>query len=444
MATRASRSDPLPQLQQALRAMVCADGPRWVVGYSGGPDSSALLQVLAGMPEVRAQGLRAVHVHHGWSDQADAWATQALAVCAALGVDCQVLRVDAQHGSGGPEARARRARYAALAKALADDEVLLTAHHAEDQAETVLLHLLRGAGVAGLAGMRARARVYGVRVWRPWLKLPRALLRDCLAAHPLPVSSDPANADPRYTRVWLRQQLWPVMLARFPALARTLVHTATHLAADARLLETLAQRGLAACRTLDPQVLELAALLQQPADLRLRILRSWLRAALLPLPPMTVLQRLLEEAPHQRPDAAYALHTRHLRLRLWGGLLHAAAPNALSGASVAWDGQPLCLPEGARIAFEGRVAGGWQLRRRVGGERVWVNGVHRSLKSLLQALAVPPWTRDSLWVLWQLEAEGERCCGVPGLVLDERWQQGLRTQGVRLCWWPADQAQDAR
>lgn len=195
-----------------------------VVALSGGPDSLTLLLAAAAVVPETGLRLRALHVHHGLhaDADADAWAAQAMAQSAAAGVPCRVLRVRVAD-EASLEAAARRARYDALAAALAPDEALLLAHHQDDQAETLLLRLMRGAGLHGLAGMRPLSSWRGddgrtIARWRPWLALPRTTLERwrpralaCLRSHDpslpeaalLPVA-DPANHDARFDRSLLR------------------------------------------------------------------------------------------------------------------------------------------------------------------------------------------------------------------------------------------------
>lgn len=426
-------------LQQALACPPEGVGPvRLVVGFSGGMDSSVLLHLLAAMPHWRRQGLRAVHVHHGWSAQADDWVAHCQVVAAALAVPLQVLRVRMAHDDGhGPEARARRARYTALAAALADDELLVCAQHADDQAETVLLKLLRGSGLDGLGAMRELARVHGVRVWRPLLNVSRRELADYAEVHRLHWQEDPSNADPALARGWLRSQVLPLLHSRFPQLARTLGHTALHLQADARVLEQVTATALARCRLLDPRALHIQALLQQPADLRVRVLLQWLQGLNLPAPPVQLLQDMLKQLPLLAADREPSWRWGGQLLQRYRQVLYAVQHAPLP---VDWqldfDGSALCLPFGlGRVGFT-RLRGSWRLRGRRGGERIRLRGIRRPLKKLLQELAIPPWERSRLVLLHELDAAGgEQLRAVLGLVLDDELRERLQTQG-RLLWFP--------
>ena len=174
-----------------------AGDPPLCVAFSGGPDSSALLHALAAV-RGDARALRAMHVDHGLHADSTSWAAACAATCESLGVPLQMLRVTVQAEGAGIEAAAREARYAALAGHLGEDEWLVTAHHREDQAETVLLKLLRGAGPHGLGGMRERRPLGRGQLWRPLLDIPRGDLRAYAASAGLQVIEDPANRDPRH------------------------------------------------------------------------------------------------------------------------------------------------------------------------------------------------------------------------------------------------------
>ncbi|MDW8479170.1 MAG: tRNA lysidine(34) synthetase TilS [Xanthomonadales bacterium] len=199
------------------------------VGFSGGPDSTALLAVAAGLPEARARGLRALHVDHGLHPQSRDWARHCERVAARLGLRCAVLGVAVRPGGSGLEAAARRARYEALAAALGAGEWLLTAHHAEDQAETVLLRLLRGAPPPLLAGMPPRRPLGRGFLARPLLALPRSALAAALAASGLPALADPANLDRRLDRGWLRSRVIPALAERWPRWAEGVTASAAEL-----------------------------------------------------------------------------------------------------------------------------------------------------------------------------------------------------------------------
>ncbi|WP_232821094.1 tRNA lysidine(34) synthetase TilS, partial [Dyella sp. C11] len=221
------------------------------VAYSGGPDSTALLHALSQLPAARARGLRALHVDHGLHADSHAWASHCRQLAHEWGVMCLVMRVDVDHARGyGLEAAAREARYRVFAAALKHDEHLLLAHHRNDQVETVLLKLLRGAGPEGLGGMRAMRRLGQGMLWRPLLETPRDVLRDYVAQHELPCIDDPSNNDARLSRNFLRHEILPRLSQHWPQAEDSIVHSARLHRSAADALER--QWRIEQARLLDP------------------------------------------------------------------------------------------------------------------------------------------------------------------------------------------------
>ena len=222
-----------------------AHGRRYCVAFSGGLDSTVLLVALTWIADrFLPGGLRAVHVEHGLHPDAERWVERCAARCRTLEVPLSVLRVDARPARGeSPEARAREARYEALRAELAPGEVLLTAHHADDQLETVLIQLLRGAGVAGLAAMPPDAEFGRGRHQRPLLAFPRVALHDWAQAQSVgDWIDDPANEDPRFARNHLRREVLPALDVLGDWLPREAVGPA--LLAARRLALGMAEAGL--------------------------------------------------------------------------------------------------------------------------------------------------------------------------------------------------------
>jgi len=240
------RSDPAPPC--AVTAALPDPAPAAVlVGLSGGLDSSVLLHALAQQPRYRRAGLRAVHVHHGLHPDADAWADQCAAVCAALAIPLQVLRVQVPRDGGhGLEAAARQARRAAFAEALAAGEWLALAQHRDDQAETFLLRALRASGADGLAAMQPLRGFAHGKLWRPLLALPRDALQAYAQRHALQWIEDPSNADPGFDRNFLRLRVLPLLRQRWPHAAAALARSAQLCGEAAALLEQDDQAALEA------------------------------------------------------------------------------------------------------------------------------------------------------------------------------------------------------
>jgi tRNA(Ile)-lysidine synthase len=380
---------------------------RLAVALSGGADSAALLHALAALAR-RDPGLvlRALHVDHGLTPAATELARAAGAAARLAGVGLGVLAVTVADDAGeGLEAAARRARYAALGAALAPGECLLTAHHLEDQAETVLLQLLRGTGIRGLAAMPAAAPLGRGRLLRPLLAVPRAALRAYAAAVPLPAVEDPMNADPRFERAFLRARLWPAIAGRWPAAAGALARTAAHAAAAQQLLDAGSLAALAPLRR--GPALAVAGLLALGAAARAEALRCWLREQGLPAPSTRRLALIERELLRARGTGQPCMRWRGLELRTFAGFLYAFAPLArpeLDGRPLPGAGQAIELGALGRVELATggpgalRLAGAERLRlaHRDGGERIRLapGARRRALKDLLREAHLPPWTRE--------------------------------------------------
>jgi tRNA(Ile)-lysidine synthase len=381
------------------------DGPL-CVAFSGGPDSSALLHALAALPQARARGLRAWHVDHGLRPASGAWAAQAAAFCAALDVDCGVRRVEVARASGdGLEAAARHARYAAFADVLQPGEWLLLGHHRDDQAETVLLKLLRGAGPQGLGGMRAIRPLGAGQLWRPLLGLPREVLRAYVQEHRLRCIDDPSNRDTTLARNHLRHEILPRLHRYFPQAVDSILHSAALCrAAD----ESLRTRWLDAFHALhDPTTgsLDAAAWLALEPALREPLLDHWLHARGRSAP-TAAQRRQIERQCAARAGQQPCVRWRGTELHIWKGRLWARAPRPAvdSAWQAPWHGDPLALPDGGRLVLEPSrpLDPPLTVRMRQGGERIKpVGDAHtRELRDLFQQAVVPPWQRETCPLLY--------------------------------------------
>ena len=292
------------------------------VAYSGGADSTALLLACA---EKWPGQVHAIHIHHGLQTAADSFEQHCREFCARLGVPLQVLRVDARHASGqSPEEAARSARYAALREAAESSEPAIRdialAQHADDQVETLLLALSRGAGLPGLSAMPAQWEREGIRYYRPLLEVSGAALREELRARGVAWVEDPTNADEQYTRNRIRARLLPALEAAFPQFRDTFARSAAHAAQAQRLLDALAAQDLAQVGQ-PPQIARLRELARER---QANILRRWLRDAHGASASAAQLEELL--------DQIAACSTRGHGIRLKVGTGHVER----QGAVLAW------------------------------------------------------------------------------------------------------------
>lgn len=281
------------------------------VAYSGGADSTALLLAAHALWPGRVSAL---HVHHGLQAAGDDFERHARAACAALAVPLTVLRVDARHLPGqSPEDAARQARYQALAAAAqaAGAACVLLGQHAQDQAETLLLALSRGAGLPGLAGMAESFERHGQRFGRPLLGVDGQSLRDWLDAQGIAYVVDPTNSDERYTRNRIRARLLPAFAGSFPSYAQTLARSARHAAQAQQLLDEVAAQDLA--QVGDPPLIKPLQGLSRARQANL--LRHWLRLHWQAGPSEAQLEQALDQI------AACTTRGHRIRLKLASGHL---------------------------------------------------------------------------------------------------------------------------
>jgi tRNA(Ile)-lysidine synthase len=387
--------------------------PRFVVAFSGGVDSTVLLAALARVAPP-AQ-LRAVHVDHGLHPDSGAWAAHCTAVASALNVPLAIERVSVDRASGlGLEAAARDARYRALAEVVAAGELLLTAHHADDQLETVLLRLVRGAGVRGMRGIVELAPFGRGCLGRPLLAFTRAELRAQATAWRLDWLEDPANRDLRHDRSFLRTRVVPELLERWPAAAGSAVRLAQAASDAEAILEAVAAEDLA--RVDNPRRIPRAVVAAVSVPRQRNLLREAVRRSGLPPPSAARLEELrhalLDAGPRSRPCVRWpGAEGRVFREHLY--LLPPLSPQSPRGGRAllhehtVWSG-----PEGT-LSFETSLdsAGlpaswldaGLELRFRAGGERFHALGSRRerALKDWLHDAAIVPWMRDRVPLLYR-------------------------------------------
>jgi tRNA(Ile)-lysidine synthase len=379
-----------------------------VVAVSGGADSAALLHAMRALSKIAPAGngesclrVRAVHVHHGLKASAEL-ADAAVAIASECATALTVLHVVVPTTSN-VEAAARTVRYAALKQDLRSAEVLLLAHHCEDQAETVLLQLLRGAGLQGLGAMPALGTFGNGRLARPLLGVSRAALRSYAKEHALPFIEDPMNADLRFERAYVRGEVWPVLQKRWPKAALTLNRAAAHLAEGQHLLD---ETSAALVLQLEQQGgLLVSGLLALSGPRRAAVLRYWLRSLSLPLPSTALLARVTGELLQVDRTATPRLTWPGADVRVYDGCVYAFAPlpePLLAGVVLpAEDGQ-CALGALGELTVRYRRGEGLRLADlgighampRAGGERFEVRaGLTRPLKDVLREARLPPWVR---------------------------------------------------
>lgn len=414
------------------------------VAFSGGLDSSVLLHALAALDAVRARGLRALHVDHALQDESTDWAARCQRVAAALGVACTTLRIDVARGSGlGLEAAARRARHAALQSELRDGEILAFAHHRDDQAETVLLKLLRGAGPEGLAAMRPLRRFGRGHAWRPLLPLPRAALRGYAEHHGLGWVNDPSNADPLFDRNYLRLDVLPRLRKRWPEADASIAQSANWVRTAADYIDAEARLALARVQGGDPTTLRFREWLGIADALRDPVLRHWLRGLGLNEPNQHQVGELVRQLAEAGDDKLPCVRWPGTELRRYRDLVYARAPLEMVPAAWEheWHGEPVPLPASLGVLqlldADDRVDAGnpdwsWRIRFRRGGEVLNVPGAgRRELRDLFQGAGIPPWERGRLPLVF--DARGT-LLAVADLWLGVEGAEALQRSALRLHW----------
>jgi tRNA(Ile)-lysidine synthase len=408
------------------------------VALSGGLDSSVLLHAMVPLARAAGSTLRAVHVDHALQAESAAWGRSCQALCDAAGVPLAVVRLDRAVPAGASvEAAARESRYAALAGELRPGEWLLTAHHRDDQLETVLIQMLRGAGIPGLAAMPPYARLG--RGWhaRPLLGFDRAELVAYAARHGIKALEDPMNSNLRFDRGWLRARVLPAVRERWPAAAATVSRSAAHAAQAARVLAEVAAAD--AADAIEDGRLSLAALGRLTGGRQANLVRWWIGQAGLRPPPAARLASALAAFLTARDDALPLLRWEGGELRRYRGRLYALRPLAMPATGEPDAAGILHLGPGlGRFRLVAGQAGGlpvcaaWAIRFRSGGEclRPHPGRPLKRLKNLFQEAGIVPWMRDRLPLVFV----GDRLAAVGDLWLDADLARPPGETGLRPVW----------
>lgn len=400
----------LSQLMQLLPA-----GGAVYIAYSGGLDSSVLLHAMAQLRPELEHELHAIHADHGLQADSASWVDHCDRQCAALGIQLHKVHLNLRVPPGESlEAAARDARYQAFSTILGAGDVLLTAHHADDQVETVLLQLLRGAGVSGLAGMPAIKPWHQGWLARPLLPFSRQELELYARDNKLHWMEDASNQDVRFSRNLLRQRVVPQLKTRWPGLLKTVARSAGHCASAAKLVDELAATDLRTCQGANPWRLSMVELEKLSRVRQENLLRYWIKRRGLNLPNAHKIRRILSEALTAGEASHPLVKWQGAELRRYLGELYIMPPlpTPEPGWLVAWDGShPLQLPPGLGelrvdrhsicIAESAWNAGRVQVGFRSSGLKCTPAGRDggRSFKRLCQDMNIPAWLRPLLPLL---------------------------------------------
>lgn len=413
------------------------------VGFSGGADSTALLQAMYECRARLAAPVQAMHFHHGLQADASRWQEHCRAFCESRGILflAETLDID-RSGGQSPEEASRNSRYRAVARILGADEMYLTAHHAGDLAETLILNLMRGSGIEGLAGIPVLRNLERGWVARPLLETHRRELVAFLEARGIAWLTDPSNVDTTFDRNYLRQELFPLLEQRWPGLVRRLSRTARNARVSANAMAGLIEQQSGEL-VRDRLKMPLRKLLELDPEMQSLILRQWLRRHEVPALPEQRLKEFLGQLAEVDAESQAEVQwedwlIKHYHQHLW---LHRREPY-LPCPEADWrDGMALELgPDAGRLRLTGAPGAvppaGWRVRARRPGDRIRErpDGSSRKLKQLFQSASVPPWLRPGVPVL---EWDGEPVA-LGDWALGHRLQAWLEEHGLEYRWDPAD------
>ncbi|MEH6386876.1 MAG: tRNA lysidine(34) synthetase TilS [Pseudomonas profundi] len=430
----------------------CAQAPVWWLGLSGGLDSMVLLEALAKLGKTcQLPPVVAVHVHHGLHPLADKWAEHCEQQCVLRNIPLHIKHVQLEPGAS-IEAAARDARYQAFASLIGPEDVLLLAHHLDDQLETLLFRLVRGTGLRGLSGMPASRQVGSGQLFRPLLGWRRNELETWAEEQGLRWIEDPANADARFARTTLRHQILPVLRQHWPMVDSSLLRLIEHVEEATSLLDERAAQDFERAEAVsqDPWLqpwpaLRVEVLLTLSAARQNNLLRYWLHQQGRRMPDHRQSEVVLDQlgaAEDSQPvvqidDYQLCRSAGHLWLQSAKGLA-AGVPQPLVafGDTVLAGGNGVLCMRQAQGGISYRP-GNWQVGYRQGGERLKLAGrPHRTLKQLFQEAGIPGWLRPAVPLLF---CDGE-LVSVAGRWNAEAFSVGNEQPGWRIEWQPGAQS----
>ena len=418
-----------------------SDYRRWWIAYSGGVDSHVLLHLLAQMRrQHKIPALIALHINHQLNPRAAAWVEHCRRVCADLDIEFVAEAVQVVNDGNGIEAAARAARYAAFEKHVDTNELLLQAHHRDDQIETLLLRLLRGSGLAGLAAIPAQRGLGRGLLLRPLLDCSREDIHAYARSRGLTWIEDDSNRDDRFDRNFLRLNVLPVIERRWPAYRDTLSRVVTQADESARLLDELARVDAGQTIGTDGSLI-LVELKTLACARQGNVIRHWLEQKQLPQPSREQLQQVLAMA-DARIDAQPCVTWAGAEVHRFRDQLYAFPPLPavpVEPIDIAWDMREPLSVVGLGTLTATVVAGTglradrvYHVRNRIGGERCKPAGRAHSqtLKKLLQEYDVPPWLRERQPLIYC----GDEIAAVADLWVCDGYLADAGQNGRRLRW----------
>lgn len=429
--------------QHLLDSLARLPAPKkYWIGFSGGADSTALLQAMWECGENLTAPIQAVHFHHGLQDAADAWQDHCSTFCQEREIPFLSQKLDIKPaGRSSLEQEARNCRYRAVAKILANQDMYLTAHHAEDQAETLFLNLMRGSGIEGLAGIPVLRNLESGWVARPLLERHRMELEQFLENRDIAWLTDPSNEDIAFDRNYLRQELFPLLEQRWPGLVRRLSRTARNARVSASAMAMFIENQ-SGDLIRDKFKMPLQKLLELEPEMQTLIVRQWLRRREVPVLPEARLKEFLDQLAGSQLTSQAEVQWEDWMIKryqrdLW---LHRRKP-FMACPEVKWqNGMDVDLGlDSGTLRLAGKPVPtpvGWLVRARQEGDRIRLlpNGPSHKIKQFFQSAFVPPWLRPGIPVL---EWDGEPVA-LGDWVIGHRLQNWLFENDLKLRWRPAD------
>jgi tRNA(Ile)-lysidine synthase len=400
------------------------------IAYSGGRDSHVLLHALALLRKETHFNFKAIHINHSLSANADSWANHCKQICFKLKVEMIQLTVNAKSTIGeSPEEVAREKRYAALAAQLSADDILLTAHHQDDQAETFLLQLMRGAGTKGLAAMPYSKPLGNGYQVRPFLTITRAEIIEYALENNLHWIEDESNQQLHFSRNFIRSKIIPVLQERWPNVTTTIARSAEHCSEAQQLIDSIAAQDYAVVAGTVANTLSVPALLKLTKERQRQVIRYWLQQNNFPLPSSVKLHQAQLDMLHAREDKVPVVNWQGAELRRFRNDLYVIKPLSVHDTTqiISWDlSQPLNLQNLGTLQATPIIGEGLRadipditIRFRTGGELCQLPGraFRHDLKKLLQSWNIPVWQRDRIPLIYS----GDKLAAAVGLFVDSQF-----------------------
>ncbi len=394
------------------------------VAYSGGLDSQVLLHLYAQSKYINK--IKVIHIHHGLSKNADNWVEHCQKICEEFKIPLIVkyLKIN-KIKKESLENIARQARYEIFEELLEENDVLLMAHHADDQAETFLLRAFRGSGVEGLSAIPQQRKLGKGILYRPLLNFSRLELQNYANENNLKWIEDESNQSEVFDRNFLRKQVIPMLKNRWKSLEKTLCRNAQIQTETAQLLLDVANEDLIKCQGNEKNILDIKKLLQLSEQRQANLLRFWLKSLGFEIPSKIKIKQIQEDILLSKIDRQPCVSWEGVEIRRYRHNLYAMSPlppKILQPIEFIWNiNEKLKLPFGelkAEKEIFGLPNNTYQIRFRKGGETCFAYGQHHEVKKLLQEKGVPTWLRAFIPLIYHENI----LVAIPNVVIADKWR----------------------